>query len=113
MVRRFDVTQDVTERIKKTLAAAEYLCQQYEEEYRQQFKPKLVDEQLQKRIDALLHYGCERAYTTNGAPMLVLEAIERIEIPIERLAMMSEEEYKVILDKGLTKILQPIFDYKP
>lgn len=110
VVKRYELTQDVSDRIKNTLAAAEYLCQHYEAEYRNVFAAQqaevepLDEEVVQARFDALVDYGWQRDDAQDGTPILVLDGAQ--DVPIADIPTMPEEKFHALLSSGLDSVLR-------
>lgn len=102
VVRKFTLTDEVADRIKRTLAAAEYLCRHFEQQYRDSFVAPVDDEEMRFRIEALVDYGWERADDVDGSSYIALG--ER-RVLLTHVSRMSDAEYMSLLSDGLDEVL--------
>lgn len=102
VVRKFTLTDEVADRIKRTLAAAEYLCRHFEQQYRDSFVAPVDDDELRSRIEALVDYGWERTDDVDGSSYISLG--ER-RVLLTHVSRMSEAEYMSLLGDGLDEVL--------
>lgn len=102
VVRKFTLTDEIKARISRTLVAAEYLCREYEQQYRDRFIPPVDDNELRSRIEALVDYGWERTNDVGESSYITLG--ER-RVPLAHVSRMSEAEFMGLLSDGLDEVL--------
>lgn len=103
VVRKFAPTDDIKARISRTLVAAEYLCREYETQYRDRFVAPVDDDELKSRIEALVDYGWERGGDPSGSSYIVLGARQ---VLLSHVSRMSDAEYMALLSDGLDEVLR-------